>query len=63
VILFGSQVRGDAREDSDWDILILLNKEKLDNSDHDNYSEYQCSNTSHVLYHKRLVEAKFLFFV
>ena len=34
VILFGSQ----AREDSDWDILILLNKEKLDNSDHDNYS-------------------------
>jgi predicted nucleotidyltransferase len=23
VILFGSRVRGDAREDSDWDILIL----------------------------------------
>jgi len=28
MILFGSQARGDAREDSDWDLLILLNKEK-----------------------------------
>lgn len=38
VILFGSQARGDAREDSDWDLLILLDKEKLENSDHDEYS-------------------------
>ena len=28
LILFGSQARGDAREDSDWDLLVLLNKEK-----------------------------------
>ena len=28
VILFGSQARGDEREDSDWDLLVLLNKEK-----------------------------------
>jgi len=26
VILFGSHARGDAREDSDWDLLIILNK-------------------------------------
>ena len=28
VILFGSQARGDAHEESDWDLLVLLNKEK-----------------------------------
>ena len=28
LILFGSQARGDAREDSDWDLLVLLNKDK-----------------------------------
>ena len=26
IILYGSRVRGDAREDSDWDVVILLNK-------------------------------------
>ena len=28
VVLFGTQARGDARPDSDWDLLVLLNKEK-----------------------------------
>ena len=28
VILFGSHARGQAHEDSDWDILILINKPK-----------------------------------
>ena len=37
VILFGSQARGDAREDSDWDLLVLLNKDKKNFEDEDIY--------------------------
>lgn len=37
-ILFGSRARGDAREDSDWDILVLLDKKSITPSDHDNYA-------------------------
>jgi predicted nucleotidyltransferase len=37
-ILFGSQARGDSHEDSDWDILILLNKDKLEEKDHDDFA-------------------------
>ena len=38
VILFVSRARRDAKADSDWDILVLLNKDKIDEQDHDNYT-------------------------
>ncbi len=38
VILYGSQARGTMRKDSDWDLLILLNKDKIEDSDFDTIS-------------------------
>jgi predicted nucleotidyltransferase len=35
MILFGSQARGNARPDSDWDLLLLLNKKYKEDSDKD----------------------------
>lgn len=37
-ILYGSRARGDAKDSSDWDLLILLNKDKLVQEDYDNVS-------------------------
>jgi len=37
LVLFGSQARGDDREDSDWDLLILLNKPARATDDYDKY--------------------------
>mgnify|MGYP002623025564 CR=1 FL=1 len=37
-ILFGSQARGDAHSESDWDVLILLNKDRVQLNDYDAYS-------------------------
>lgn len=38
VFLFGSQARGDVYDESDWDILILLDKEKITSADFDTYA-------------------------
>jgi predicted nucleotidyltransferase len=39
LILFGSQARGDARPDSDWDLLVVLNKKGRHNwDDFDKYA-------------------------
>ena len=34
-LLFGSRARGDARQDSDWDVLILLDKDRITPTDLD----------------------------
>lgn len=38
LILFGSRARGDARKDSDWDLLILLDKDRLHREDYNTVS-------------------------
>ena len=38
VILFGSSARGDANKDSDWDLLIILDKPKIEPADFDSIS-------------------------
>lgn len=34
LLLYGSRARGNAREDSDWDLLILLDKPRLEADDY-----------------------------
>lgn len=36
--LYGSRARGDFHENSDWDLLLLLDKPKLEKEDFDRYS-------------------------
>ena len=36
--LYGSRARGDNRPDSDWDILILLDKQRIEREDRDKIS-------------------------
>lgn len=37
VWLYGSRVRGEARKDSDWDLLIILDKAEISTEDFDRY--------------------------
>ena len=38
VVLYGSRARGDSSASSDWDLLIILNKSRIEQSDYDNIS-------------------------
>lgn len=35
-VLYGSRARGDAEQGSDWDVLIILDKPSIEQSDYDN---------------------------
>ena len=56
LILFGSQARGDAREDSDWDLLVLINKDKSNFSD--DYDKYAYPFAELGLKYDALISAK-----
>lgn len=36
LLLYGSRARGNAHEDSDWDLLLILDKAHLEQTDYDN---------------------------
>lgn len=38
LLLYGSRARGDFREDSDWDLLLILPKKQITAEDYDNIS-------------------------
>lgn len=42
VWLYGSRVRGEAKEDSDWDVLVLSPKEKLTFQEEERFMDHIC---------------------
>lgn len=43
VWLYGSRVRGNARDDSDWDILVLSSKDKLSFKEEEKFMDHICN--------------------
>jgi predicted nucleotidyltransferase len=35
ILLYGSRARGEAKSDSDWDLLVILDKERIEPSDYE----------------------------
>ncbi len=42
VLLYGSRARGDAHEDSDWDILVLSSKDRLTFKEEEQFMDHIC---------------------
>ncbi len=42
ILLYGSRARGEAREDSDWDILVLSPKDKLNFKEEERFMDHIC---------------------
>ena len=56
ILLFGSRARGDERPDSDWDILVLLDKEKITADDHDLFTKKDWQDNRTAIFRHNVLE-------